>query len=144
MRELQSVLKQALLRAHGPVLLAEFLPELVEIRGQESGVRSQESGLRSQESGIKPSLTPDSSPPTPDPHAFIIPNRLGPDSRDLYAETHRELDRLLLPRILDYTGGNQHRAAILLGIARQTLRAKVIELGLQAPRSAGVGSETEK
>ena len=28
MRELQSVLKQAILRAHGPVLLPEFLPEL--------------------------------------------------------------------------------------------------------------------
>src|SRR5262245_2391067 len=29
-RELQSVLKQALLRTHGPVLLPEFLPELPE------------------------------------------------------------------------------------------------------------------
>ena len=32
-RELQSVLKQALLRAHGPVLLPDFLPELPEAPG---------------------------------------------------------------------------------------------------------------
>jgi DNA-binding protein Fis len=37
---------------------------------------------------------------------------------------------------LAYTGGNQHRAALLLGIARQTLRAKMSELGLQLTRSA--------
>jgi DNA-binding NtrC family response regulator len=56
-------------------------------------------------------------------------------SRDLYAETHRELDRLLLPRVLDYTGGNQHRAALLLGIARKTLRTKLRELGLRVAHS---------
>jgi hypothetical protein len=28
------------------------------------------------------------------------------------------VDRLLLPRVLEYTGGNQHQAALLLGIAR--------------------------
>jgi hypothetical protein len=32
---------------------------------------------------------------------------LGLESRDLYREIHRELDRLVLPRVLAYTGGNQ-------------------------------------
>jgi two-component system nitrogen regulation response regulator GlnG len=70
-----------------------------------------------------------------DPEAFIH-QRLGPDARDLYAETHRELDRLLLARVLEYTGGNQHRAALLLGIARQTLRMKLNDLSLHVSRSA--------
>ena len=61
-----------------------------------------------------------------------IRQRLSPDSRDLYAETHRELDRLLLPRVLEYTSGNQRRAARHLGIARQTLHAKLNELGSQS------------
>jgi len=32
--------------------------------------------------------------------------RLGRDIRDLYAEAHRHLDRLLLPRVLEHTGGS--------------------------------------
>jgi two-component system nitrogen regulation response regulator GlnG len=108
-RELQSVLKQALLQASGTILLPAFLPDL-------SG-RPDESG-----------------PPAPagadlDLEAFIR-QRLGPDAQDLYADTHRRVDRLLLPLVLEYTSGNQHQAARLLGIARQTLRQKLRELGL--------------
>ena len=33
------------------------------------------------------------------------PPAAGPDVRDLYAEAHRNLDRLLLPRVLEHTGG---------------------------------------
>jgi two-component system nitrogen regulation response regulator GlnG len=111
-RELQSVLKQALLRAHGPVLLPDFLPEL-------------------PEAPAAPAAQPGGGF---DPEAFLR-RRLGPDVRDLYAETHRELDRLLLPRVLDYTGGNQARAALLLGVARRTLRQKLRDLGLHVTHS---------
>jgi two-component system nitrogen regulation response regulator GlnG len=41
----------------------------------------------------------------------------------------------LLPRVLEYTGGNQHQAARLLGIARQTLRQKLRDLGLHVAHS---------
>jgi DNA-binding NtrC family response regulator len=116
-RELQSVLKQAILRAHGPVLLPDFLPEFPEAPGKPAA----------------PVALPGGSL---DPEAFIH-QRLGPDARDLYAEAHRELDRLLLPRVLEYTGGNQHRAALLLGIARQTLRVKLSEVGLHVTHSVG-------
>jgi two-component system nitrogen regulation response regulator GlnG len=108
-RELQSLLKQALLRAHGPVLLPDFLPELPQAPSE-------------------PAVP--AAPPGEgfDPEAFIR-QRLGPDARELYAEAHRELDRLLLPRVLEHTGGNQLRAALLLGIARRTLRVKLQDLG---------------
>jgi DNA-binding NtrC family response regulator len=113
-RELQSILKQALLQASGTILLPAFLPEL-------SGGRT--------ESGPK-------APPGADLglEAFIR-QRLAPDVQDLYADTHRQVDRLLLPCVLDYTGGNQHQAARLLGIARQTLRQKLRDLGLQVTHS---------
>ena len=118
MRELQSVLKQALLRAHGPVLLPEFLPELSEAPRAPAPTAPPGGGF--------------------DPEAFLL-QRLGPDSRDLYTEAHRELDRLLLPRVLEYTGGKQAPAALLLGIARQTLRTKLDELGLQVTRTLRAG-----
>ncbi len=109
-RELQSALKQALLQASGPVLLPTFLPEFSEGSGGRAVV----------------------SPPTAgfDLEGFLD-QRLCPEAHDLYADSHRALDRILLARVLEYTDGNQHRAARLLGIARQTLRAKLRELGLQ-------------
>jgi two-component system nitrogen regulation response regulator GlnG len=113
-RELQSVLKQALLRASGTILLPAFLPEF-----------SGEPG----ESAAGP-------PPGPDLGlGAYISQRLGPNAHDLYAEVHRELDRLFLPRVLEYTHGNQNQAARLLGIARQTLRQKLRDLGLHVTHS---------
>jgi two-component system, NtrC family, response regulator AtoC len=122
-RELQSVLKQALLQASGAVLLPAFLPDL------------QESGLRSQGSEPLASLTPDSSSLAPGLETFVIRQQVGSDVRDLYAETHRQLDRLLLPRVLEQTRGNLQQAALLLGIARQTLRLKLRDLGLSVTRT---------
>ena len=114
-RELQSVLKQALLRASGNVLLPAFLPQSL--------------------GGLAPSPA---APPGKEPGVleFVIRLRLGPDVRDLHAEAHRNLDRLLLPCVLEHTGGSQHQAALLLGIARQTLRLKLRDLGLSASRPA--------
>jgi DNA-binding protein Fis len=45
------------------------------------------------------------------------------------------VDRVLLARVLEYTAGNQHQAARLLGIARQTLRQKLRDLGLHVTHS---------
>ena len=114
-RELQSVLKQALLRASGNVLLPAFLEQSL------------------GEPAPSPAAAPGNEPGVDE---FVIRLRLGPDVRDLYALAHRNLDRLLLPRVLEHTGGSQHQAALLLGIARQTLRLKLRDLGPSAPRSA--------
>jgi two-component system nitrogen regulation response regulator GlnG len=113
-RELQSVLKQALLRASGTVLLPAFLPE--HFGG------AAESGAAVPAGAI------------PDLEAFVR-QRLVPDASDLYAEVHRYVDRSLLSRVMEYTGGNQHQAANLLGIARQTLRQKLRDLGLHITHS---------
>jgi DNA-binding NtrC family response regulator len=113
-RELQSVLKRALLQANGGVLLPAFLSDpLGSSREAPLAIRGREPHLEE-----------------------ILGQRLGPDVRDLYTETHQQVDRLLLPRVLEFTRGSQHRAALLLGIARQTLRLKLRELGLCARRSA--------
>jgi len=120
-RELQSVLKQALLQASGPALLLAFLPELP--AGPNTAATSPAGdGL--------------------DLVAFID-RRQGPDASDLYAETHAYVDRFLLRRVLDYTDGNQHQAAQLLGIARQTLRVKLRDLGLHVTRSVQADEDSQ-
>jgi two-component system nitrogen regulation response regulator GlnG len=113
-RELQSVLKQALLRASGAVLLPAFLPESLGGPG-----------------GADP---PSPTAGEPGVEALVRRQRVASDVRDLYAETHRQVDRLLLPRVLEHTRGNLQKAALLLGIARQTLRQKLRDLGLPVPR----------
>jgi len=129
-RELQSVLKQALLQASGTILLPAFLPELSPLwRGLETTPQAQ--------SGPAPPAGADLGL-----EAFIR-QRLGPDAQDLYADTHRQVDRLLLPRVMEYTGGNQHQAARLLGIARQTLRQKLRDLGLHVTHSIEAGEDNQ-
>ncbi len=54
---------------------------------------------------------------------------------DLYHRVLREVERPLIARALEFTGGNQLRAAELLGLNRNTLRKKIRELGIRfAPR----------
>src|SRR5207244_9782972 len=88
-RELQSVLKQALLQASGTILLPAFLPEL--------------------------SGRPSESAPAPPAGADLgldafIRQRPGPDVQDLYTDTHRHADRVVLPRCLEDTGANTPQA----------------------------------
>ena len=110
-RELQSVLKQALLQASGEVLLPAFLPE-------------------SLDGPCEPASL--SRVHAPVVEAFVR-ERLGASAGELYAETHRWLDGVLLPFVLEQAQGNQRQASVVLGIARQTLRLKLRELGLTAP-----------
>jgi two-component system nitrogen regulation response regulator GlnG len=122
-RELQSVLKQALLRASGPLLLPAFLPEPLQAPREVIPTAQDEAGPR--------------------PVEFVIRTRIEDQVRGLYAEAHRQLDRLFLPRVLEYTGGSQHQASLILGIARQTLRLKLRKLGLSASRPAGSESDDQ-
>ena len=113
-RELQSVLKQALLNASGRVLLPAFLPELAPAIADGHRAATTRSDL--------------------DLEAFIR-QLLAPETNDLYSETHRVVDRLLLTMALEYTHGNHRDAARLLGISRQTLRTRFRALGLQVIHS---------
>jgi two-component system nitrogen regulation response regulator GlnG len=112
-RELQGVLKQSLLQATGTVLIPAFLPE---------ALRSSPEPL----AAVEPAADAEFSF-----EEFIL-RRLGEGATTLSAEAHQHLDRLLLRRALRHTRGNQVQAARLLGISRQTLRAKTRELGLAA------------
>ena len=107
--------KQALLQASGTVLLPAFLPEsLARVwRTRRAAADREEPGWRHSSSA----------------------NGSSSEVRDLYADTHRQVDRRLLPRVLEYTGGNLQQAALLLGIARQTLRLKLRDLGLSIMRT---------
>ena len=110
------MVKQALLRARGTTLLPIFL---LDLPGGPSG----------------PVTAPD-----PDLEAFVG-RCLASAEGDLYAEMHRRLDRLLLTRVLEDSGGSQNQAARRLGIARDTLRRRLIALGLHPTRRNEAGED---
>jgi len=53
-----------------------------------------------------------------------------PCREGLYARLMREVEAPLLSEVLAWSGGNQSRAAAVLGINRATLRKKLQALGL--------------
>jgi len=69
--------------------------------------------------------------------------RLDAGTSDLHGEVHLQLDRILLPAALRFVNGNQLHAARILGIARQTLRNRLRELGLTIHRSIEKSQECE-
>jgi len=122
LRELQSVVKQALLVAAGPVLLPEFLPESV----RESGPAEAE-----------PAPAPEAAEPGTalsvlDGH---IERRLRAGDPDLFADVVRDVKHRLLTQALRLTGGNQLQAARLLGVSRSTLRNELKTLGITVERA---------
>jgi two-component system nitrogen regulation response regulator GlnG len=121
-RELQSVLKQALLRATGPVLVPAFLPEAL------GGHRTTIVAAAGDEGVLQ--VGP------------FLQQRMEAGSTEIYQEAHQHLDRLLLPRVLAATDGNKLQAARLLGITRKTLRLRLRALGLSEAMSAE-GDEDE-
>src|SRR5690606_3974299 len=86
-REVQSVMRQAVLSATGTVIVPEFLPP--EVRGERSG-------------GSDASASPSAS----DLLRFIE-KRLQSGTSNLYAESLEFMARLLMTRVLQESGGNQ-------------------------------------
>ena len=60
---------------------------------------------------------------------------LGSRPGDVYRAAVAIIERPLLAHVLATTGGNQLRAARLLGLNRNTLRKRCRELGLDLPRA---------
>ncbi len=113
LRELQSVLKQALLFATGPILLPDFLPPL--------GVNATAANTAAD---------------TLDSDAFIA-QRCAAGSEELYAESLARMEMRLLTRVLEHTAGNQVQAAKILGITRGSLRTKIRALGITIAKAVG-------
>lgn len=117
LRELQSVLKHAVVEATGPVLLPEFLPD----------------SLRSAAAGHE--RAPIASE---DALVDLIRRRINAGSQNLYDEIIQGVERTLLGEIVHHSEGNISRAAAILGISRSTLRIKLAALGISLDRSVRI------
>ena len=68
----------------------------------------------------------------------------GQSSHELYALVMNEVERPLLACVLERCGGNQSRAAALLGLNRATLRKKLRAHGLATGNAAANGSASQR
>ncbi|MEO8494943.1 MAG: sigma-54 dependent transcriptional regulator [Planctomycetota bacterium] len=111
-RELQTVLRKAVLKATGPVLVPEFLPESLVISKNAKDDQTDAVGL--PPAGLE----------------MFVDQQLASGSLNLHAETIEMTERYLVTRVLRETDGNQSKAAEILGISRGSLRNKLRTLGI--------------
>lgn len=124
-RELQSVIREAIIVAAGTVLLPEFLPiELSVATRPMAGAEVEEIGL------------PDVNWPA---LAALAERAIVGEESDVYRRLRDYFDRLVISRAMLQTGGNQNRAAEILGISRVTLRSKLRAMDTRAGRSDAEG-----
>ncbi len=117
-RELQSVMRQAVLNASGTAIVPEFLPP--EVRGEQPpGRRTSDDSASSEMLGF-------------------IEERLHCKSTDLYGECLAFMEKLLITRVLQETGGNQSKAAEVLGITRGKIRDRIATFGISLDTNVSV------
>jgi len=116
-RELQSIIREAMIASTGPTLLEEFLPPEI------NAVKSGDAACHDETlDGVGPDgVGPDGWKSLGPTVEAILEHR----SRVAYREAHLEFDRLIIQRAMHIAHGSQIRAAELLGISRPTLRSKL-------------------
>jgi two-component system nitrogen regulation response regulator GlnG len=126
LRELQSVLKHAIIESAGSVLLPEFLPDTIRNGDDcESATTARSASLDSSTEG--------------DLDRYIK-HRVRLGSNNLYDEIIQHVERVMLTNLLHQVDGNISRAAAILGISRSTLRIKLEACGITVDRTVHMNS----
>ncbi len=116
-RELQSVIREALLGSAGPTLLPEFLPEHI--------ARVSTSVAMPPGNGT--------SDVTWDSLARDVQSAIEQSENGIYRLALEKFDRLLVTAVMNKTKGNQAAAAEILGLSRPTLRSKLRAMTSDSP-----------
>lgn len=117
-RELQNVIREALIVARGPVLLPDSLPIDVQSTGcQEFGDDAETAGLSFSEIDWKD-------------FSNAISAIIASGKKDIYHTALDLFDRMVISQVMRLNRGKQNHAAEMLGISRVTLRAKLRHFGL--------------
>src|SRR5690606_4215863 len=120
-RELQSIIRQAVLATTGTVVVPDSLPP--EVLGTTAYASA------------RPSTSATAA--AADLQAFVDA-RLRENTTDLYAEALEFMERMLITRVLQETGGNQSKAAGVLGITRGKIRDRIAAFDISVDKSVSV------
>ncbi len=117
-RELENLMERSVLFADGPRIEAGALPDSLRERG---------GGAPAPIAAVGPL------------GAIAAPN--GASMKEIVRQAQAELERELIARALEETGGNVTRAAKRLQISRKSLQVKMKELGLRDADGGGGGDD---
>lgn len=122
-RELQSVVKHAILEATGPVIVPSFLPASL-----------------SESSGAKTEMSPTDSTGYTNESQLVrqVQRQLAAGSNDIFANVIDQAERVVIATVLRAAEGNLTQTAKRLGISRTTLRAKIANLGIAVEHSTQI------
>lgn len=139
-RQLQSVIRHALLHTTGTVISLQSLPSIVfekthvqtidEPSTLTGPVDVTEARLTVAADNSNESRSGLLSLVAPNINAFVD-DRLLAGSNDLYNETIEEVERYLFAKTLKATNGNQSKASEILGITRGKVRDRIAHFGIQ-------------
>jgi two-component system, NtrC family, response regulator AtoC len=107
-RELENLMERSVLFADGPLILASALPDSLREKGAQAPVPIAAMGPLG---------------------AIAAPS--GASMKEIVRQAQAELEKELITRALEETGGNVTRAAKRLQISRKSLQVKMKELGLR-------------
>lgn len=127
-RQLQSVVRQAVLNTTGTVISADSLPTfLLESEPDDEPEKSerQEPAASSDETSSSQSAEGGAYLDGDWSIATFIDQRIEDGSTDLYAELIECVERELFARVLQATGGNQSKTSEILGITRGKVRDRI-------------------
>lgn len=135
-RELQSVMKQAVLKSVGPVLVPDFLPSFIV-----TGVAETDGSVESPSDAGMVGDSGDDTEPVEDRRQRLsewdefVSREIAAGSRTIYDDAVQLAEKQIISRILRHTSGNQVKASELLGVTRTTLRNKIKQLGITIGRT---------
>lgn len=133
-RELQSVIRQSLLNSTSPIIIPTFLPnELKAAAVNQVAASAPEEGATAKENHLLPQSD----------LRHFVDERLKANSTDLYSETLETMERYLLTRVLNETGGNQTRAAEILGITRGKIRDRIAQFNISLEKTVSIDGDED-
>jgi len=152
-RELQSVVRQCVLKATGPVIVPDFLPRSVfdtpEI--DTTAMNSAAVSATSRESapvehGTANPVREDSKETSDQPLAIqlqdFVESRLQSGTTNLYAEAIDVMERYLFTRVLQATGGNQTKTSEILGITRGKVRDRIAAFNISLGKKVTIEGDS--
>jgi DNA-binding NtrC family response regulator len=132
-REMQSIVQQAVLNTIGPIILPAFLPREVTCFRSYEQERLDYVGRSTQQTAIPnggqcsqaSDMDVDAINPMNADFISFIDDQLKRGTKDLYTGVVEHVERYLFTRVLQETNGNQSNAATILGVTRGKVRDRV-------------------
>ncbi len=144
-REMYSVVQQAVLNAIGPIIIPEFLPrQVTEVRPVVTttpAAPAEEEPHHVVESAPSPLASTECN--SLDDLSAFIDEELRAKSTDLYAAVVDRVERYLITRVLQETNGNQSRTAEILGVTRAKIRDRIATFNISMEHKVRMDAAVE-